>query len=75
MALSCAVAIGVLASSVYRRSWSFWLLGFALLVVAAIVAWYFRAPGHDATAAREPGTLVAAGQVAPSARMSRGAVA
>lgn len=44
MGASGLLAIGALAASVWRRSWSLWLLAFALLVLAAGVAWMFRAP-------------------------------
>ncbi len=44
MALSGSIAVAVLATAVWRRSWSMWLLGFALLVLAAWVAWTFRTP-------------------------------
>ncbi len=44
MGASGMLAIGALAASVWRRSWSLWLLAFALLVLAAGVAWMFRAP-------------------------------
>ena len=44
MALSAAVAATVLATAVWRRSWSMWLLGFALLLLATWVAWIFRMP-------------------------------
>ncbi len=44
MALSGSIAVAVLATAVWRRSWSIWLLGFALLVLAAWVAWTFRTP-------------------------------
>ena len=51
MGLSGAIAIGVMAASVWRRSWSLWLLGFLLLLIAAGVAWYFRMPASDAAPA------------------------
>jgi hypothetical protein len=44
MALSLAIAIGVLAASVWRRSWFLWLLGFVLLVMATGAAWIYRVP-------------------------------
>lgn len=47
MAISGAIAVAVLAVSVWRRSWSLWLLGFLLLVIAAWVAWFFRDPERD----------------------------
>lgn len=47
MALSGALAVSVLAASVWRRSWSLWLLGFLLLVLAAWVAWFFRDPERE----------------------------
>lgn len=53
MGLSLALAIGVIAASVWRRSWFLWLLGCVLLVIALGVAWYFRAP-H----ASSPGTAL-----------------
>ncbi len=48
MGASGVIAISVIAASVWRRSWSLWLLGFLLLVIAASVAWYFRVPSSDA---------------------------
>lgn len=48
MGASGVLAIGVMAVSVWRRSWSLWLLGFLLLVIAASVAWYFRVPSSGA---------------------------
>ena len=44
MGASGVLAIGALAASVWRRSWTLWLLAFLLLVFAAGVAWMFRAP-------------------------------
>jgi len=44
MALTGAAAIIVLAVSVWRRSWSLWLLGFALFALAIGVAFSFRVP-------------------------------
>ncbi len=44
MALSLAVAIGVLAAAVWRRNWMLWLLGFGLLVLSSVVAWTYRVP-------------------------------
>ena len=44
MALSGAAAVTALAVAVWRRSWSLWLLGFALVVLAVCVAWSFRTP-------------------------------
>lgn len=44
MALSLAIAIGMLAASVWRRSWFLWLLGVVLLVTTAGVAWMYRVP-------------------------------
>jgi cytochrome c-type biogenesis protein CcmH/NrfF len=44
MAISLTVAVSVLAASVWRRNWMLWLLGFALLVLAAAVAWAYRTP-------------------------------
>jgi cbb3-type cytochrome oxidase subunit 3 len=56
MAISGAVAITTLAVSVWRRSWSTWLLGFLLLLISAGVAWAYRTaaatPEGAATAAR-----------------------
>jgi hypothetical protein len=42
MALSGAGAIVALAVAVWRRSWSLWLLGFALFVLAIGVAFAYR---------------------------------
>ncbi len=47
MALSASIAVAVLAVAVWRRSWSLWLLGFLLLVIALWVAWFFRDPERD----------------------------
>lgn len=47
MAMSSALAVAVLAAAVWRRSWSLWLLGFLLLVIAAWVAWFFRDPERE----------------------------
>lgn len=44
MALSGVSAVAVLALSVWRRSWSNWLLGFVLVVLTLVVAFAFRAP-------------------------------
>ena len=44
MGASGVLAIGALAASVWRRCWLLWLLAFALLALAAGVAWRFRAP-------------------------------
>ncbi len=44
MGASGLLSIGALATAVWRRSWSLWLLAFALLVLAAGVAWRYRAP-------------------------------
>ncbi len=44
MGASGLLAIGALAASVWRRSWSLWLLAFALLALALLVAWSFRTP-------------------------------
>ena len=63
MALSGSIAVAVLATAVWRRSWSMWLLGFALLVLAACVAWMFRAP---ASLTHHSATLDATGVVATS---------
>lgn len=62
MALSGSIAVAVLATAVWRRSWSMWLLGFVLLVLAACVAWIFRTPAPltQLTATRETGSVVAA---------------
>ena len=61
MALSGSIAVAVLATAVWRRSWSMWLLGFVLLVLAACVAWMFRAPASlmHRTATRHVGGVVA----------------
>ncbi len=49
MALSAAVAVTVIALAVWRRSWSLWVLGFALLLLAASVAWYFNTTAQPTT--------------------------
>jgi hypothetical protein len=51
MAASSATAVLVLATAVWRRTWSLWLLGFVLLVVAVWVAWRFRQPSVPRTVA------------------------
>jgi len=58
MALTGTLAVGMLATSVWRRSWRLWLVGMALLVGAAIVAWSFRSSEPTGSAAR--GASVAA---------------
>ena len=63
MALSGSIAVAVLATAVWRRSWSIWLLGFALLVLAACVAWMFRTP---APLTHHTATLEASGVVTTS---------
>lgn len=47
MALGASAAVTVLAVAVWRRSWSLWLLGYFLLVIAAGVAWFFRSEARD----------------------------
>jgi hypothetical protein len=75
MALSGSIAIAVLATAVWRRSWSIWLLGFALLVVAAGVAWMFRMPvplAHRTATLGATGIVVASvGVVSSAGRRSR----
>ncbi len=51
MAASGLLAIGALSTAVWRRSWSLWLLAFALLVLAAGVAWRYRTPSPVVPAA------------------------
>ncbi|HYW51782.1 MAG TPA: hypothetical protein VE861_14300 [Gemmatimonadaceae bacterium] len=49
MALSAAVAVAVIGVAVWRRSWSLWVLGFVLLVLAACVAWFFNTSAQPAS--------------------------
>ena len=44
MALAGTASAAVFATSAWRRSWSLWLLGFALLVGTIVVAWVHRDP-------------------------------
>lgn len=44
VAATAALAVGVIAAAVWRRSWMLWLAGFLLLVLAVSVAWTYRAP-------------------------------
>ncbi len=68
MALSGSIAILVLVTSVWRRSWSMWLLGYVLLVFAAWVAWLFRVPAplaHHTAVITLVGPSIAVSAVAP----------
>ena len=44
IAIAALVAVGAFAVAVARRSWSLWLLAFALTVIALWVAYFFRDP-------------------------------
>ena len=44
MAAAATIAIATLATAVWRRSWFFWLLGYALVALALLVAWHYRSP-------------------------------
>jgi len=69
MALSATVAVAMLSIAVWRRSWSLWLLGMLLLLVAVWVAWFFRDPertgpgGERAVIATVDGKVVMVTQV------------
>jgi phosphatidylserine decarboxylase len=57
MAMSALLAVAVLSAAVWRRSWSLWILGMLLLVIALWVAWFFRDP--ERTGARGEGVVIA----------------
>ena len=63
MAVSGVSAVTIIAASVWRRSWSLWLFGVLMLLVAAWVAWMFRSPPCAPSA--RVGTAATAGAQVP----------
>jgi len=64
LALTGTVAAAVIATSVWRRSWPLWLLGYVLMLVTAWVAVTFRAPPGMRTVTAAPAVGSAAWPVA-----------
>ncbi|MEP6692984.1 MAG: phosphatidylserine decarboxylase family protein [Gemmatimonadaceae bacterium] len=44
IAVAALSAVGMFAFAAYRRSWSIWLLAFAIAIIALWVAYFFRDP-------------------------------
>jgi len=65
IALTGTVAAAVIATSVWRRSWPLWLLGYVMMLVTAWVALTFRA------APAAPSAVIPAPESAASPDASR----